>query len=186
MFDLYDVLYRNDASELTLSFPRRQRSLVKMRWAALGFGAFRGELVFEPVTVRTSLLLLVIRAVWQATALCSKDSAVQLMIVGQAACNATQGFDRFPFCNLSLSIESRIDDLLSRINDSSKPNLLTARGGPRGLESFKQLGVPPFYWGHNCIQAAGTLGCTTDGRCPTSFPSGPSFAATFDLSLIHI
>jgi len=36
--------------------------------------------------------------------------------------------DHYPFCDSNLSVSSRVKDLISRIPDSIKPNLLTARG----------------------------------------------------------
>ena len=101
----------------------------------------------------------------------------------QWACAA--GFDHFPFCNTSLPIDTRVRDLISRINDSSKPNLLTARGGPQGMESLPQLGVPAHYWGTNAIHGIDNGACTSDGHCPTGFPSGPNVAATFNRGLME-
>ena len=92
-------------------------------------------------------------------------------------------FDSFPFCNTSLSVDDRIEDLLKRIPDETKPNLLTARGGPHGLQNYSEIGVPPYYFGTNCLHSVGAP-CTPDGRCPTNFPSGPSMAATFDREVI--
>ena len=94
-------------------------------------------------------------------------------------------FDHFPFCNASLSIDQRVEDLISRINDTSKPNLLTARGGPHGMESFPELGVPAYYWGTNAIHGIDNGECTADGHCPTGFPSGPNVAATFNRELMQ-
>ena len=52
----------------------------------------------------------------------------------------------FKFCDPALPIEARVADLLARIPDATKPNLLTARGGPRGLQNFSGIGVPAYYW----------------------------------------
>lgn len=92
--------------------------------------------------------------------------------------------DIYPFCNLSLPLEARIDNLLSLIHDDEKPNLLTARGGPHGLQNFSRIGVPSYYWGTNCLHSVGAP-CTSDGHCPTNFPSGPSMAATYDRTLMQ-
>ena len=94
--------------------------------------------------------------------------------------------DHYPFCDASLSVPARISDLVSRINDTDKPGLLTARG----LQALPALGVPAYYWGTNCIHSISDLAsCVTDShnqtRCPTNFPSGPSFAATFHRGLIR-
>ena len=61
---------------------------------------------------------------------------------------------------------------------------MTARGGPRGLQNYSDIGVPPYYFGTNCFHSVGAP-CTPDGRCPTNFPSGPSMAATFDRDIIR-
>lgn len=37
------------------------------------------------------------------------------------------GFDHYPFCNTSLLISDRVDDLVGRIQDADKPAVLTAR-----------------------------------------------------------
>ena len=88
----------------------------------------------------------------------------------------------YPFCNASLAIDARVADLVQRVKDSDKANLLTARGGPPGLQALDYLGVPPYYFGTNCLHSVGA-GCTDDGHCPTNFPSGPSMGATFNRNL---
>ena len=99
-----------------------------------------------------------------------------------------------PFCDHSLPVAVRVKDLISRINDTDKPALLTARGptvdGVRQLRGIPALGVPAYYWGENCLHSIKDKdkSCYVDShnvsRCPSSFPSGPSFAATFDRELI--
>jgi beta-glucosidase-like glycosyl hydrolase len=83
-------------------------------------------------------------------------------------------------------VPDRITDLIGRINDSDKPGLLTARGN----KALPYLGVPPYNWGTNCVHSiSDAASCVQDSsnvtRCPTNFPSGPSFAATFDRELIQ-
>lgn len=97
------------------------------------------------------------------------------------ACTAPH--DKYRFCDTTLSISDRVSDLMSHIPDGVKPNLLTARGGPPGLQNLSSVGVPAYYWGTNCLHSVG-VGCTPDGNCPTNFPSGPSMAATFDKALM--
>jgi hypothetical protein len=99
--------------------------------------------------------------------------------------------DKLPFCDSSLSVHERVLDLVSRVNDSDKPNLLTARGkggGGTHMQSIPALGVPAYYWGTNCLHSLNGGQCVVDSknqtRCPTNFPSGPSFGATFDRDLI--
>ena len=42
-----------------------------------------------------------------------------------------------------------------------------------------------YYWGSNCIHSSMSANCTAAGRCSTSFPSGPSWSATFDRELMR-
>lgn len=61
-----------------------------------------------------------------------------------------------PFCDASLPMEQRVADLVKRINVEDKANLLTARGhGGDGshLQALPELGVPPYYWGTNCLHS---------------------------------
>ena len=106
------------------------------------------------------------------------------------ACHA--GFDHFPFCDVALPTADRVADLVARINDTDKPNLLTARGlGGKGdhMQAIPALGVPAYYWGTNCLHSMNGGSCVVDSRnvsrCPTNFPSGPSFGATFDRGLVR-
>lgn len=58
--------------------------------------------------------------------------------------------DAYPFCDTTLAVEARVADLVKRINDSDKPNLLTARGtGGSGkyVQAIPALGVPGYYCG---------------------------------------
>eukprot|EP00966_Prymnesium_polylepis_P242288 5603430-Prymnesium_polylepis.1 len=102
------------------------------------------------------------------------------------------GHDHYRFCNVSLPVEERLSDLIGRIKDEDKPNMLTARGhGGDGhhLQALPELGVPGYYWGTNCLHSLNGGGCVKDRlnktRCPTNFPSGPAFGAAFDRSLIR-
>ena len=76
-----------------------------------------------------------------------------------SACVPGAGHDHYPFCNRSLSIDARVADLVSRIDDELKPNLLTARYRPAGAsfatgQALPDLGVPGYYWGSNCIHSS--------------------------------
>jgi len=89
-------------------------------------------------------------------------------------------------------VEERVRDFISRINDTDKANLLTARGeGGNGqhMQAFPELGVPAYYWGKNCLHSAPTAKCVNNSKgeehCPVNFPSGPSWGATFDRALMQ-
>ena len=66
------------------------------------------------------------------------------------ACNKLKSF---PFCNTGLELEARVSDLIRRIQDEDKANLLTARGIGGILKDLPELGVPGYYWGTNCLHA---------------------------------
>ena len=70
---------------------------------------------------------------------------------GKTACIPGGGHDHYPFCDRNLTIDERVKDLINRIPNSSKANMLTARGRGmnKGREGFPNLGVPSYYWGSN-------------------------------------
>ncbi|KAG1688059.1 hypothetical protein DVH05_023850 [Phytophthora capsici] len=82
---------------------------------------------------------------------------------------------KLPFCNASLSILERVEDLLSRIPLSEKATLLTARASPRG--NLSSIGLPEYNWGANCVHGVQST-CGTN--CPTSFPNPVNLGAIFD------
>ena len=96
-----------------------------------------------------------------------------------AACVPGGGHDHYPFCNRTLALEERVADLVRRIPNYSKAKLLTARA----RAALPSLGVPAFYYGHNCMWSSGIKACSSEGRCSTSFPAGPNAAAAFDRRL---
>ena len=83
----------------------------------------------------------------------------------------------FPFCNASLDIEVRLDDVISRMTQKEKCDNF-ASGIPR-------LGVPSF----SASEDTHGVGCgcgpatNTSTGCPTTFPNGPSLGASFDRDL---
>ena len=90
--------------------------------------------------------------------------------------------DKYPFCDVSLPLEDRVGDLVSRIPDEAKPHLLTARGWPQGnvRNLTKEVGVPAFDWGLNCIH--GVQSTCKGSVCPTSFPNPNSLGASFNMT----
>ena len=94
--------------------------------------------------------------------------------------------DTYPFCNSSLSVEARVDDLIGRLSLDEKPYLLVARESPKG--NVSRLGVPEYDWGGNCIHgvqsrcAADEKGRVGYGVCATSFPDPNSLGSTFNRS----
>ena len=55
-------------------------------------------------------------------------SCFQFMDLVLNGCFGCSPHDKLPFCDKTLSVHERVLDLVKRVNDSDKPNLLTARG----------------------------------------------------------
>jgi xylan 1,4-beta-xylosidase len=86
----------------------------------------------------------------------------------------------YKFCDSNLSMDERVKDLISRLNDTEKPYLLTARESPKG--SIPRLGIPEYDWGGNCIHGVQSRCGSNFTRCPTSFPDPIFLGATFNQS----
>eukprot|EP01084_Bolivina_argentea_P242788 407191_1 len=76
----------------------------------------------------------------------------------------------FPFCNRSLLLDTRINNLISLLTLNEKAHLLTARKSP----TIHRLSVPEYNWGANCIQSV-LAPCHIDEATnktyyPTNFP----------------
>jgi hypothetical protein len=93
-------------------------------------------------------------------------------------------FGHFPFCDTSLPLEARLDDLVARVNVSEMASQLTARESG----ALDRLGIPAYYWGTNALHSFREAHCVKDpatGKtvCPTAFPTPPNFGASFNMSL---
>eukprot|EP01065_Artemidia_motanka_P043512 TRINITY_DN603_c0_g1_i1.p1 TRINITY_DN603_c0_g1~~TRINITY_DN603_c0_g1_i1.p1 ORF type:complete len:790 (+),score=175.63 TRINITY_DN603_c0_g1_i1:58-2370(+) len=88
--------------------------------------------------------------------------------------------DKYPFCDPSVPMAKRVDDLISRLTLEEKPYLMVARESPKG--NISRLGIPEYDWGGNCIHGVQSR-CTVDGVCPTSFPNPNALGATFNRSV---
>lgn len=102
---------------------------------------------------------------------------------------ACQGaFSSLPYCNTSLSLDERVNDLIERIwvnNASSIPPQLTARN--MGRSAIPALGVPEYDWGLNAIHGVQSS-CVSDDagvHCPTSFMNPVNFGMAWDKSLMR-
>ena len=72
-------------------------------------------------------------------------------------------------------MHDRVLDLVKRVNDSDKPNLLTARGlggGGSKMQSLPALGVPAYYWGTNCLHSLNGGQCVVDSNNQVSLRNG--------------
>ena len=87
--------------------------------------------------------------------------------------------DKYDFCDATLPLNKRVDDLISRLTLDEKPTLLIARNSPNG--NVSRLGIPEYDWGGNCIHGVQSR-CSPDGRCPTSFPNPNALGASFNKS----
>ncbi|KAM7532884.1 hypothetical protein Aperf_G00000128697 [Anoplocephala perfoliata] len=88
----------------------------------------------------------------------------------------------FPFRDISLSREERVNDLLSRLDiDELTEQLLYGGAGPAHgpAPAISRLGIGPYQWLSECLH-----GYAVDGEA-TSFPQAISIAASFDRNLIH-
>ena len=101
-------------------------------------------------------------------------------------------YDSFPFCNTSLSIASRVADLISRLLPEEIPPQLTARHGQPSQvmagDNITRLGIPEYDWGCNA-QHGVQSNCLTDAdgviRCPTSFPNSVNYGSVWNMSLVR-
>ena len=98
--------------------------------------------------------------------------------------------DQYPFCDTSLSIDARVADLISRLNDSDIPALLTARHNESGQApvsgAIPALGIPAYDWMSRRLRRGGTLGGSA-GRARAVQPAvaHPLCAALVSLPLNH-
>ena len=97
------------------------------------------------------------------------------------ACS-TPEHSSYPFCDSKLSMEDRVNDLISRLTLEEKPYLLTARESPKG--SIPRLGIPEYDWGANCVHGVQSrCGGKDYSTCPTSFPDPNFLGATYNQTI---
>ena len=80
----------------------------------------------------------------------------------------------FPYQNPELSIEERVNDLVSRMTLEEKIGQLNY-----GAPAIPRLGVPEYNWWNECLH-----GVARNGRA-TVFPQAIGMAATFDTDLMN-
>ena len=56
----------------------------------------------------------------------------------------TSNYDHFDFCNTKLSVDDRVNNLISLLTLDEKAMLLTARESP--LNFIPRLGIPEYDW----------------------------------------
>ncbi|HPE54869.1 MAG TPA: glycoside hydrolase family 3 C-terminal domain-containing protein [Bacteroidales bacterium] len=79
----------------------------------------------------------------------------------------------FPFQNPELSIDERVDDLVSRLTIKEKASLMLYNS-----PAIERLGIPEYNWWNECLHGVGRAGKAT------VFPQAIGMAATFDEDLI--
>lgn len=102
------------------------------------------------------------------------------------ACDAVRdpGVSNYRFCDQTLDVESRVNDLMSRMTLEEKIlNLINdARGASR-------LGVPEYNWWSEALHGVSDTGHGTNFTAPvfaaTSFPQVICTAASFNTSLFY-
>ena len=99
-------------------------------------------------------------------------------------------YDKFPFCDVTQSLDARVRDLISRILDADIAPQVTARHGggdsPGPKSNITYLGIPAYDWGTNslhglqssCVNAQGTT------YCPTSFPNSINYGTAWNLTQV--
>lgn len=97
-------------------------------------------------------------------------------------CSVTP-FSTYPYCNHSLPISSRVDDLISRLTVAEKAQFLVANGHTNG--GVPRLQVKAFLYGECLHGVKSRCGAAVDGStgCPTSFPHALGLGATFNRTL---
>lgn len=94
------------------------------------------------------------------------------------ACNTSKS-SQYKFCDASLSMADRLNDLVPRIKTSQMGEQLTARSS----SPISDIGLPSYYWGTNAANILDQVQCIGK-QCPTSFPQPCALGATFNMSLI--
>ncbi|MEN0048194.1 MAG: glycoside hydrolase family 3 N-terminal domain-containing protein [Bacteroidota bacterium] len=82
--------------------------------------------------------------------------------------------EKFPFQDTNLSVEKRVEDLISRMTLEEKAGQLMY-----SAPAIERLGVPEYNWWNECLH-----GVARNGRA-TIFPQAIGMAATFDTDLMH-
>ncbi|MCX6271656.1 MAG: glycoside hydrolase family 3 C-terminal domain-containing protein [Bacteroidetes bacterium] len=78
----------------------------------------------------------------------------------------------FPFHNASLTVEERVNDLISRLTVEEKAHMMLYNS-----PAIPRLGIPAYNWWNECLH-----GIARNGRA-TVFPQAIALAATFDTAM---
>ena len=97
-------------------------------------------------------------------------SVLQFIFVAFVFCQ--QKKYQYPFQNPSLSIEQRVNDLLSRLTLDEKVNQML-----NSTPAIERLGIPAYDWWNECLHGVARTPFKT-----TSYPQAIGMAATFDVN----
>jgi beta-glucosidase len=89
------------------------------------------------------------------------------------SCNKNQHYE-FPFQDPNLSVEERVDDLITRLTLEEKASQLVY-----DAPGIKRLGIPAYNWWNECLHGVARNGLAT------VFPQAIGMAATFDTSAMR-
>lgn len=97
---------------------------------------------------------------------------ITMFIVVLAGCAGNKY--EYPYLNPDLSVEERVDDLLSRMTLEQKVSQMIADS--KAIDSLK---IPAYHWWNECLHGVGRAGIAT------VFPQAIALGATWDTSLIY-
>ena len=118
--------------------------------------------------------------------LCDSLAEMQAFLILSAVCYSfslhvkaptcdDKPFSSYPYCNPQLDLNSRVSDLVQRMNLDEKAKSMDA-----GIPAIPRLGIPSLHSGEALHGAV--VGCLNE-KCATSFPCPMALSATFDDSL---
>ena len=119
---------------------------------------------------------------WQvlARALRTDDDAA----AGPLSCSSPE-LRHFPYCDPSLPLDDRVEDLVKRMSLSEKIGSMrmTNDDSPMNTSGVPRLGVPPLFISE-CLHGVGEGGndMCSGGACPTAFPSPAALGCSFNRS----
>ena len=105
----------------------------------------------------------------------NKFFTVLPVLIFLLVCRVSYAQDKplFPFQNTQLSVDARVDDLVSRLTLHEKTTQLFNEA-----EAVERLGIPSYNWWNECLHGVARAGKAT------VFPQAIGLAATFDKDLM--
>lgn len=100
--------------------------------------------------------------------------AMLLLIIVGCVAGVVEAVTDFPFRNISLSWEDRVDDLVNRLTLQEKVDQMAFGGGGSGkpVPAIQRLGIGPYQFDTECLH--GVMGMKS-----TSFPQAIGLSASF-------